>query len=171
MDLILSYELKDETGRSTRGGVASIVLSNAKSGTFHHPEFSEAGVQYAPSHTYDVELTDGRFLRVFWNAPLFDKRLDVDSLTKGPCIIAVINAFGKYELIVRSEPSLNKRLGVSISNRKGKVLLMGMGDILEDKQGAYLVAEGRETFQWLRASPSSCAHTNYTVRRPGTVPK
>jgi hypothetical protein len=131
------------------------------------PQFIEDGVRYAANCTYDVKLTDGRLMRVFWNANLFGDALNVNALTNGPCVLGVVNAFGNHELIVRSEPTMDNRLGVTVCNRNGKALLLGMGDIFQDGQDAYLIAEGRETFQWRKASPSSCGHTNYTVKNGG----
>lgn len=171
MELILSYELLDAEGRSCRGGVASVRPYSKNAALADRPQFTEDGISYEPHCTYDVELTDGRVIRVFWNANLFGGALDVDALTSGPCVLGAVDAFGRHELIVRSEPTVNNRLGVSVCNRTGKVLLLGMGDIIQDGKEAHLVAEGRETFQWRRASPSSCAHTNYAVKNGGTHPK
>jgi hypothetical protein len=72
--------------------------------------------------------------------------------------------------VVRSEPTVDDRLGITITNRKGKALLIGIGDLVEGATGYYFAAQGQEVFQWRKASPSSCAHTNYAVRNPGTTP-
>ncbi len=171
MDLMLSYELFDAEGNSRRGGVASVRQPDGALLLSDLPSPSEPGVRYEPESTYHVDLTDGRFIRVFWNAALFGQQLDVDSIMRGPCVLATVDAFGRHELTVRSEPTVDNRLGVTVSNPSGKVLLLGMGDIIEDEQGNHLVAQGRETFQWRKASPSSCAHTNYAVKNGGTLPK
>ena len=89
---------------------------------------------------------------------------------KGPVVLAIVDAFGRHDLIVKSEPTENGRLGVTVENREGKVLLLGMGDILADEEHRYFISQGAEVYQWRRASPSSCAQTNYTVKNPGTGP-
>lgn len=172
MELILSYDLLDAEGKSSRGCVASVRPHDAGSPLSALPEFSDEGVRYASQSTYDVELTDGRRMRVFWNSVLFGDDVDAEAIMEGPCILAAVDAFGRHELIIRSEPTMDNRLGVTVSNRAGKVLLLGMGDIIRDEKGNHsFFAEGRETFQWRRASPSSCGHTNYAVKNGGTHPK
>jgi hypothetical protein len=172
MELIMSYGLFfDDEAVASHGGVAEIYRP---AGEGDPPSamagISETDFRHHHEATYVVELTDGRRVRVFWNANLFGERFAHESLQAGPCVLARIDAFARYKLVARSEPTVDHRLGVTISNEEGKVLMLGVGDVVKGEHGHHLVVQGHETYQWRAASPSACAHTNYAVRNPGTTP-
>jgi hypothetical protein len=172
MDLIFSYELFGEGGEQSRGSAVRTVTGSEQS----QPHFPGSDVRCDCESVETIYLSDGRVIKVFWAQGLFDHEGDLHSLLRAPRDLALIDAFGKYVFLCKAEPTVDERIGIAIVNERGKTILVGTGDVLTERdpngeEFPYLVAFGQEVYKWRRASPSSCAHTSYAVKNPGTFPK
>jgi hypothetical protein len=170
MELIFSYGLVDSTGKARQGISEEVYRPRSPFLSDYAKEMSGDSFSTSDESTFFATLSDGRTICIYWNAVLFDGEVRVSEIQAGPRILAIVRAFGHHDLVARSEPTTDGRLGVNIHNREGKVLLTGLGDVGVSESGPWFAAQGREIFRWQRASPSSCAHTNYAIRNPGTTP-
>jgi hypothetical protein len=77
--------------------------------------------------------------------------------------------------IARSEPTLDNRLAITVANEKNKVLLTGIGDLVEidfeplkpdlpPKKGHQLIVTYHETYKWKQSNPGGCAHCAGSTR-------
>lgn len=97
--------------------------------------------------------------------------------------IALVEVRDGQVWILRSEPTLDNRIGLTISNSKGKPLFTGIGDLTEveyaplrpgvkPKKGHAFAFVFSEIYSWRRSSPLSCAHTSGAdrVHSPSVMP-
>jgi hypothetical protein len=128
-----------------------------------------------------ITTSDERFTpRIYWSDEVFgtdgDAQLLMNDREGVPLDIALIEVRPGQVWILRSEPTMDDRVGITISNSSGKVLFTGIGDVtpveftplkpdLKPKQGHILTFVFNEVYRWRRSSPMSCGHTSGADRQ------
>jgi hypothetical protein len=123
-------------------------------------------------HLADVDtitLSRGQEAKVFWDAEIFGDRGDPERLLQEERDVALILNCEGESWIGRSEPTLDGRIGLAVYNDKGKVLMVGVGDLVTLANGTRRLQGAVENpFSWRAASPKGCHHlsSNFIPDQP-----
>lgn len=170
MSLLAHYEFTLKDGEVIRGTTLHTKIERQD----RHPEFPGSKIRCDLDRTHVIVTSDARFApKIFWSNDVFGTdgdaqllRLERDGL---PLDIALIEIREGQTWIVRSEPTMDNRIGISVSNSSAKVLFTGIGNLfpvqytplrpnLRPKQGNILTFVFNEVYSWRRSSPLSCGH-------------
>jgi hypothetical protein len=112
-----------------------------------------------------IEMSDGETAMVYWDAEVFGEGGDPDLVMREERDLALIlNCEGEI-WIGRSEPTLDGRIGLAVYNERGKILMVGIGDLVTLPGGKKRLQGGLENpFSWRAASPKACAHVKPYVK-------
>lgn len=138
------------------------------------PKFPGSRLECDLDNVDSVILSDGRVIKAFWAKNVFGPDGDPLLLMKEPCDLALILTFEGQTLIGRAEPTLDDKIGLSISNERNRVLFTGVGslvEIYEPVQGYQLIANLQAVYNWRRSSPSGCAGMFPAIRKDRYPPK
>jgi hypothetical protein len=177
MALLASYEFTLRDGEVLRGATLYTELRPEK----EQPEFPGSDIRCDLEHVEVVTTSDRRFTpRIYWSDEVFGPQGNAELLMQDrdgvPLDIALFYVRRGQTWIVRAEPTMDDRVGISIANRNGKVLFTGIGDVtpveftplrpgLEPKSGHVLTFTFNEVYKWRRSSPMSCGHTSGSDRK------
>lgn len=177
MTLLLNFEFMLRDGEIVRGtGLYKTVQPQR-----YQPDFPGTDIKCDLERVEVIVTTDPRIRpKVFWREDVFGVNGNGLLLTEErdgvPLDIALVEALEGQVWIVRSEPTLDSRIGITISNTNGKVLFTGIGDLTphtftsEDPevkpiQGHFFTFYFSEVYSFRRSSPMSCAHTSGADRQ------
>jgi hypothetical protein len=174
MTLLLSFEFLLRDGSMSRG--ATLYTKYIREG--EQPHFPRSDIRCDLEHVELITTSDDRFQpKVFWNNEIFgpEGRIDpmLDDRDGEPLDLALINIRednDDFTWILRSEPTIDGRIGVTISNSR-KPLFVGIGDITEveftplreglpSKSGHIFTFTFHEIYSWRHGSPIGSAHTS-----------
>lgn len=172
MTLLLNFEFILRDGEVARG----TSLYKTREPQKRQPDFPGSDIKCDLERVEVVVTTDLRIRpKIFWRDDVFGKNGNGLLLTEErdgiPLDIALIEALEGQVWILRSEPTLDNRIGITISNSKGKVLFTGIGDLtphtftsenpdLKPVQGHIFTFFFNEIYSFRRSSPMSCGHTS-----------
>jgi hypothetical protein len=176
MTLLASYEFILRDGEVLRGTTLSTeVIAQERQPEFPGSDCDLEGVEV-------ITTTDARFTpKIFLAADVFgpdgEASLLMEDLDGELRDIALLEVREGQVWIVRTEPTLDDRVGVTIANADGKVLFTGIGDVtpveftplregLKRKRGHVLTFAFSEIYKWRRSSPMQCGHTAGAYRAP-----
>lgn len=181
--MLISYEFYSREGEPIRGSTLYTEIVEDK----RQPEFPGSDIRCDLQRVEAVTTSDGHFSpRVYWRDDVFGTEGSPDILLEDrdgvPLDIALVQLREGETWIVRAEPTMNNRIGVTISNSR-KPLFVGVGDLseveytplrerLSPKRGTSFTFTFSEIFSWRRGSPFSCGHTSGADRKhsPATMP-
>ena len=177
MSLLASYEFTLKDGEVIRGTTLYKTIQPQK----RQPDFPESSIRCDLDRVEVIVTSDARFTpKIFWSDEVFgtngDARILREERDGVPLDIALIEVREGQTWIVRSEPTMDDRIGIAISNSKGKVLFTGIGDLtpveftplkqdLKPKSGHVLTFVFSEVYSWRRSSPMSCGHCSGADRK------
>lgn len=172
MALLASYEFTLSDGEVIRGATLYTKIEPQSS----QPDFPNSDIQCDLERVEVVTTSDARFTpKIFWSNAVFgpegNAKLLLEEREGVPLDIALVEIRKGQTWVVRSEPTMNDRLGITIANDKGKVLFVGIGDLtpvefvplkkgLKPKKGHVLTFVFNEIYSWRRSSPMRCGHTS-----------
>lgn len=160
----MTYEFILENGERTKG--ASLWTTTGPER--EQPAYPGSNIECDLESVDSIILSDGRIIKVFWAREIFGQTGEPLLLREGPRDLALILTFEGEVLIARSEPTLDDRIGLSVHSEQGRVRLTGIGDLVEIKEPSrtyQLVGDLESVYSWRKLSPSSCAHTNSSIRK------
>jgi hypothetical protein len=137
------------------------------------PRFSGANLECDLESVDRIILSNGRIVKVFWEKSIYGRDGDMSALMKEPRDIALIVTCEGQVLVGKSEPTMDNRIAFTIANEQGKVLYVGMGDLIEVNEPLshqQLLASIENIYSWRSSSPKACAHCHGSVRKPSGRP-
>lgn len=177
MTLLLNFEFTLRSGEVVRGTSLYKTFELQE----HQPDFPGSDIKCDLERVEVVVTTDPRIRpKIFWREDVFGVNGNGLLLTEErdgvPLDIALIEALEGQVWILRSEPTLDQRIGITISNSNGKVLFTGIGDLtphtftsenpdLKPVQGHIFTFYFSEIYSFQRSSPMSCGHTSGADRK------
>jgi hypothetical protein len=178
MPLVASYEFTLKGGEVIRGAT----LYSKTERQEKQPHFPGSNIRCDLERVEVIHTSDARFRpRIFWSDQIFGKDGNAQLLkelrNEGPLDIALVEVQKDCQpWIVRSEPTLDDRIGITVSSSKGQVLFTGIGDLtpveftprkpeLKPRQGHILTFVFREVYSWRMYNPMDCGHTTGSVRK------
>lgn len=186
MGLLLSFEFFDRDRSPIRGATLYSQYVQEE----EPPPFPGTDIRCDLERVELITTSHDRIQpKVFWNDELFGPEGRIDSMLDDrggePLDLALIQIREDREdftWIIRSEPTMNGRIGVTISNTR-KPLFVGIGDITEveftplreglpRKSGHIFTFTFHEIYSWRRGSPFGCATTSGSdrVNSPSVYP-
>jgi hypothetical protein len=177
MSVLLTYHFILEDGAVLRGAALRSKVQPEEC----QPEFPGSDIRCDLERVEIVILSDARFApKIFWSDEVFgangNAQLLLDEREGVPLDIALIELTPSGPVwIMRSEPTTDDRIGMTVSNSKGKVLFAGIGDLtpvellplkknLKPRKGHVVTFGFHEIYKWRRASLGGTAHTTGSVR-------
>jgi hypothetical protein len=177
MTLIATYEFTLKDGEVIRGATLYTELRQHD----RQPEFPGSNIRCDLERVEVIVTSDSRFTpKIFWSDEVFGTNGNAQLMREDregvPLDIALLEIREGQTWIMRSEPTMDDRIGITISNDKGKVLFTGLGDLtpveytplrpdLKPKQGNIFTFSFSEVYKWRRSSPFSCGHTSGADRK------
>jgi hypothetical protein len=166
-----SYEFVLNDNKRVTGASVEVKPSKEKLA----PRCANASIECDIDAVDIVRLSHGGESKVFWDKHAFGADGDPRILLKGPRDVALIVTCEGQVLVVRSDPTANGRVGLAVYNEGNKVLLVGVGDLVEvDVDNAripQLVATFHPAYEYMRWSPKMCAHLSGAARKDVKRPK
>jgi hypothetical protein len=183
MPMLASYEFILRDGEVLRGATLYSELRREE----YQPDFPGSDIRCDLERVEVIATSDERFMpKIFWSDEVFGESGDAALLTgdrQDPLDIGLIQIREDQVWIIRSEPTIDDRIGISVFNDRGKVLFTGVGDLtpveysplrhgLPPKKGHVLTFTFHEVFKWRRSSPMECGHTSGSnrVNSPAAYP-
>lgn len=137
---------------------------------------SDIDVDY--EHVDHVFLSDGHMAKFYWAQGLLTPDGEPQRLLEGLTDLAIITAACEGPWLVRSEPTIEDRVGVFVINEDGKPLFTGVGDLVEvevtpvgepggrsPKRAQQLIVTFEAVYSWRASSPKACAHCHGSARK------
>jgi hypothetical protein len=177
MALLATYKFALKGGEIIRGATLYTKIEPKEC----QPEFPGSDIRCDLERVNVVITSNPRFVpNIFWSDEIFGTKGDARLLCQGddmPRDIALIEIPGCQTWIMRSEPTADERIGITIANTKGRVLFTGIGDItavefiplkahLRPKQGHVFTFSFNAVYPWKMANPMDCAHASGADRQP-----
>jgi hypothetical protein len=152
------------------------------------PEFSGCDMVCDLDHVEVVTTSDERFTpKIFWSNDIFGPKGNGELLLEhrnGHLLdIGLFHVREGQTWLIQTEPTLDDRIGVAISNESGKTLFTGVGDLtpvefiplregLEPKSGHVFTFVFNSVYNWRHSSPFGSAHTSGAdrVNSPSVYP-
>lgn len=176
-NVTFAYEFVLPNGEPLKGATLGISVGAEK----RQPEFHGSEIKCDLERVFTLKTSNaGLNPKIFWADDIFgaegDGLLMLGHHQGVPHDIALLQVHENETWIARSEPTLDKRLAITVSNQKNKVLLLGVGDLVEvdfepnrpglpPKKGHELIATLHETYKWIQSNPVSCASCAGSVRQ------
>lgn len=151
-------------------------MRGASLSTWSGPEDSQprtgaSDIECDLSSVDTILLTEDRSVKIYWARGLFDVKGGPAVLMEEPRDVALITNCEGGVWVVRSEPTVDGRIGLSVANEAGKALFIGTGDLIElrdpDDDPYQLIAVFEHVYQWRQSSPKACAHCHGAIRKGG----
>jgi hypothetical protein len=171
-----TYEVSLAEGEFLKGATIGMDIGPERV----QPGFEGSDIECDLERVFRLRTTNGDLApKIFWADSIFgadgDARLLLEDRKGALHDIALIQVTEDEVWIARSEPTLDNRLGITVANEENKVLLLGLGDLIEvdlepttpelpPKKGHQLIVTLHESYKWKHASPSGCGHTTGSVR-------
>jgi hypothetical protein len=165
----LTYDFTLDNGERIKGGSLRTEINPERD----QPEFPGSDIQCDLENVDSIVLSDDRTVQVFWAQDVFGPDGDPLLLMEDqPRDLGLIVTCEGQTWILRSEPTLDDRIGLNISNERGKTLFTGVGDLVEiaEPRIHQLIASFDAVYRWRRSSPKACAHCHGAVRKGGGGP-
>lgn len=178
-NITLTYDLTLRDGKRIKGATLRTITGAEE----RQPDFPGSKIK-CDLETVDTVTTTHSSLGItpkfFWAEEIFGREgnplLLLEDREGIPQDIALIHIREGQTWIVRSEPTLDNYLGITVSNERNKVLFAGTGDLVEveftplkpnlpPKQGHQLIMTIQEIYRWKYSSPMSSGHTCGSTRR------
>jgi hypothetical protein len=167
LDIVLTFEVVLLSGKTIQGSAVRVESIEVDD----HPSVDGLDTSLDLTSVDRVILSDGQNMDVYWADDLFGPSGDPRILKHEPRAVAVLLAYDHPPFVLRTEPTLDGRLGITIEEH-GKVRFVGRGDLLETEDGIEFVSSGKEIYPFRPGNPSGCgcAHTDWAKRKKGSRP-
>jgi hypothetical protein len=161
LDLVLSVDWIEEDGEPFKGTAVAVETKAAR----EPPAIEGVNTEFDLTAVDHIALSNGRIIRLYWANNIFGSEGDPLVLNRDSTEAALIVAEGCGAFVCRTEPTLDGRVGIVIEDEKRRVRFVGVGDVLETKNGIEFVSHGNEVYPWRRGNPSGCAHTDWAKKK------
>ena len=153
-EAIILYDFVHD-GKHLKGASWSIEKEHAKV----QPNFPEAKLKCDLDDIDIIKMNDDIKVKIYWAKDIFGSDGDIMLLKKEPKELALVELCEGQMLLARSEPTVDDRIGLQISNKYNKVLFFGVGDLVQEpynSQEYHFVVHFRELYSWKSPNPGSC---------------
>jgi hypothetical protein len=162
LDVVLTFEFVLLNGEHIQGSAVRVETIEVD----EHPRVGGVDITLDLTAVDRVILSDGQSIDVYWADDLFGPSGDPDILKREPREAAVLLAYDHPPFVLRTEPTLDGRLGITIEEDR-KVRFVGRGDVLETEDGIAFISSGKEIYPFRPGNPSGCgcAHTDWAKKK------
>ena len=160
----VSYDFTDSRGRRFKG----LALRTETRGEKAHPKFPTTDIKCNLANVDIIHLRHGAEVKIFWDKLIFGPKGDVLMLKQKARDSALVVSCEGQVLIARTEPLSDGRIGCSVYNAEGRVVLIGVGDLAAtDDKGRLdtLVATLSLPYEGMTWSPKGCAHVRPYIKK------
>lgn len=173
--MFINYEFLLKGGKITRGTTKRKVIESHKC----QPEFPGSDIRCDLERVEAIVTSDDLYRpRIFWSDEVFGVHGNGRLLKEAQLDIALIDIPDCQTWLMRSEPTLDDMVGLTVINSKGRLLFAGIGDLVPtefepiDRASKLMPIQGfvftywiKEVFRWGTPNPVGSAHTSGADRK------